>query len=127
MKLVKRRGTMEKQDFEKVIMQKAAADFISNLPPETKEKLMSSAMETVLAKLISSYSVEQAIQDRMKDDVLGYVEEYLADPTVQQHLMNIAHDRVEELFSAVISSIGVDLRKNMKSKYCNFDEGQHDG
>lgn len=112
---------METEELTKVVMREAAASFMANLTPEVKEQLMISAMETVLEKTISSYQVESAIRDRMKDDVIGYVEEYLTDPTVQQHLMNIAHDRVEELFSAVVSSIGVDLRKNMKSQYMNFE------
>jgi hypothetical protein len=107
-------------------MREAAASFMVNLSPEVKEQLMISAMETVLEKTISSYQVESAIRDLMKDDVLAYVHEYLADLQVQEHLKNIAHDRVEELFSAVIASVDTDLRKNMKSQYMNF-EAEHNG
>lgn len=112
---------METEELTKVVMREAAASFMANLSPEVKEQLMRTALESVLAKTISSYDVERAIRDRMKEDVIGYVEEYLTDPTVQQHLMNIAHDKVDELFTAVVSSIGVDLRKNMKSQYMNFE------
>lgn len=112
---------METEELTKVVMREAAASFMANLTPADKEQLMRSVMETALAKLISSYDVEMAIRDRLKADVLGYVEEYLEDPKAQQRLKNIAIDRVEELHTAVISSIGDDLRHNMKSKYCNFD------
>jgi len=112
---------MDSEELTKAVMREAAASFMANLSPEVKENLMISAMETVLEKTISSYQVESAIRHRMELDVLEYVEEYLTDPTVQQHLMNIAHDRVEELFSAVIKSVGDDLRQNMKSKYMKFE------
>lgn len=117
---------METEELTAVVMREAAASFMANLTPPVKEQLMISAMETVLEKTISSYQVESAIRDLMKDDVLGYVHEYLADLRVQAHLKQIARDRVDELFSAVIASVDTDLRNNMKSQYMNF-EAEHDG
>ena len=112
---------METKDIEKVIMQQAAAAFVTGMPEETRVTLMNQAMATVLAKTVSSYSVEQAIGEHMKADMFKYVDEYLLDPEVQERLKKSAHEAVERLFDNVITSMGVELRNNMKSQYCKFE------
>ena len=113
---------METPDIEKVVMQQAAAAFVNGMPEETRVTLMNKAMETVLAKTISAYGVEQEVGKRMKADMFDYVDAYVADPEVQERLKEAAHAIVERLFSSVIISMSNDLRDNMKSKYCKFED-----
>jgi len=112
---------MEAKDIEKVVMQQAAAAFVNGLPEETKVALMNKSMEAVLSKTITSYEVERTIADRMKADMFGYVDEYMLDPEVQERLKKSAHEAVDGMFDAVLTSMRSNLRDNMKSKYCQFE------
>jgi len=113
---------METEDIEKVVMQQAAAAFVNGMTEETRTTLMNNAVERVLAKTISTYSVEQKIGGLMEHDMLCYVETYLQAPEVQERLEKSAHEAVDRLFKSVVTAMRTDLRTNMKSKYCLFED-----
>lgn len=57
----------------------------------------------------------------------AYVDEYLKDPKVQARLKTMAHEAVDTVHDAVLSSIIADVQRNMKSKYFNFVKEREEG
>jgi len=111
---------MEQNELESAVKAAMAKAFIENLPEETRNDILASSVEKTLSELCSAYSMEKAIKDQLSEYVVVYVAEYLKDSDVQARLKQTAHEAVDTIHDAVLSSMMRSMESSMKSEYRDF-------
>lgn len=107
---------VEYEAMEKAIMCQVAGKLLDALPEDEKKRILAASLEKTLHDMFRPWQIEQAI----KDDVNGYIAEYVKEPEVQKKIREETRKAFDILMKGVIDAIVVSSQDTIKSEYRKF-------